>query len=102
MSNWSSEVIEAKKISKGPIGVGTTSSSSVRLLGRRIENTFIITAFEPNKKLSSKTTSGPVEAIADLNFEPTEDGTKVTISVQAEMGDFFKLAKPIVTGLSRK
>jgi uncharacterized membrane protein len=65
MPNWSSELVEAKKISEGPTGVGTKFSSSAKMLGRRIDNTLEVTSFEPNKKLSVEMVSGPIEAHKD-------------------------------------
>jgi uncharacterized protein YndB with AHSA1/START domain len=102
MPNWTSGLVESKKTSDGPIGVGTTFSGSMKMLGRRIDNTGKVTAFESNKKISHVLTSGPVEANAEWNFEPTDDGTKVTVSVQADLAGFFKLAEPIIKGIMRK
>ena len=42
-----------------------------------------------------RTTSGPIRAEGEYTFEPVEGGTKVTLAFEAELGGFFKLAKPI-------
>lgn len=95
MSQWALELREAKKTSEGPVGVGTTFSGVVQLLGRRMENNHEVTEYEPNRKYSFKTTSGPVPMEAESTFESVAGGTRVTILAEAEPGGFFKLAEPI-------
>ena len=102
MTNWDSELIEVKKISEGPTGVGTKFSGPTKILGRRIDSTLAVIAFEPNKKLSANLVSGPIEATIKWNFEPTEGGTKVTWAAQANIGGFFKVVEPIVKRIMQK
>ena len=97
--NWSGEVIEIKKISERPIDLGTTFSTSVRVMGRQIENTIEVVAYDQDRKLSLKTTSGPVDGFLHCNFEPVEGSTKLTVSGQGELGGFYKLVEPIVNDL---
>jgi uncharacterized membrane protein len=93
---WTEEVVEAKKITEGPIGVGTTFSDVVEIFGRRLENTLEITAYEPNRTATFKSISGPVPYEGIYTFENSNGGTQVTISIEAEPGGFFKLAKPLI------
>jgi uncharacterized protein YndB with AHSA1/START domain len=94
---WQSGAQEVIKTSEGPIGVGTAYKSVNRLLGRRLEATVEFTAYEPNKRVAGKVTSGPVPFRFENIFEPTEDGgTKVMNSGEGEPGGFFKLAEPLV------
>jgi len=56
---YDSGLLEAAKTSKGPMDVGATWQEVRKFLGRRIESTNAVTAYEPNKKFSFKSTSGP-------------------------------------------
>ena len=67
-----------------------------KLLGRRLESTAEVTAYEPNAKIAFKSTSGPVQYEAWYIFEPVDAGTKLTIVGEAETGGFFKLAEGLV------
>ncbi len=78
------------------MGVGATYTDTGRLLGLREEATLVVTGYEPNRKFGVKTTSGPIRGEGAYTFEPVEGGTKVTLVGEAELGGFFKLAKPIV------
>ena len=95
-SQWQSNCLGAVITSEGPTGVGTTFSDGAKFLGRRIESTFEITEYDPNRKVWFKTTSGPIPAKAGYTYESVEGGTKVTFGCEAEPGGLFKLAKPII------
>ena len=101
-TNWQSGVLESEQTSEGPVDVGTTSRVVRKLLGRRIESTSEITEFEQNKMVASKTTSGPIPVELRGTYEAVDDGTKVTIFVEAEVGGFFKLAEAVVGRTIRK
>ena len=102
MSVWSSEVERAWKISEGPLGKGSTWGSEVKILGRKIENTIEVTEYEPNSKWSLKPTSGPVSGDAEFHFESVTGGTKVSVSLEADTGGFFKLGEPIVNRMLQR
>ena len=95
-SQWMPGCLGARQTSEGPMGVGATYTDTGRLLGLREEGTIVVTRYEPNRKFGVKTTSGPIRGEGAYTFEPVEGGTKVTLAFEAELGGFFKLAKPIV------
>ena len=100
---WQSSAQEVVKTSDGPIGVGTTYSSVSQLLGKRLESVVEYTAYEPNKTVAGKVTSGPIPFQFETTFEPAaEGGTKVTSSGRGDAGGFFKLAEPLVARMLKR
>ncbi len=99
---WRSSVLESRQTSEGPIGVGTTLAEVIRFLGRRIESTFEVTEYEPNSKISAKTTSGPIPFEVSRTFESVEGGTRLTVTIEGETGGFFKLAEPLVARMTKR
>lgn len=99
---WESGLLETGKMSKGPMGVGTTWQEVRQFLGRRIKSTDEVTEYEPNKKFSFKSTSGPFPVEGGYTFESVEGGTRVTVTGQGETGGFFKLADPIVARMVKR
>jgi uncharacterized membrane protein len=94
---WQGATLEAKKTSEGALRVGSTSATVTKFLGRRIEASGEITEYEPNQKLSSKITSGPIPAKSSASFERAAEGqTKFSIVFEADATGFFKLAEPLV------
>ena len=100
---WQSGAQEVMKTSEGPTDVGTTYTAVTGLLGRRIESAIEITAYEPNKRMAGKTTSGPIPFQFDNTIEAlAEGGTKVTNSAEGAPGGFFKLAEPVVARMIKR
>jgi uncharacterized membrane protein len=99
---WSSWSREVKITSAGPIGVGTTYRAVVTFLGRRIEGEIECTEYEPNRSYATKSTSGPFPAESRVTFERVEGGTRVTNTLVAEPGGFFKLAEPLLVSMIKR
>ena len=102
LTQWMSELVEAKQTSEGPVGVGTTISAVATPLGRRAESIQEVTEYEPNRKFTFKSTSGPVESKDEYTFESVAGGTKVTRVAEAKMGGFFRLAEPVAVRMMRR
>ena len=100
-SKWRSGVVESRKTSEGPVGVGSTGSEVLQFLGRRMETSYEITEFEQDKKLSFKTTSGPVPMEGGYLLEASGGGTRIAFSIQGDASGFFKLAEPVLARWSR-
>ena len=98
---WRQGLVEVKKLSDELV-VGTRASEVLQFLGRRMETTYEITEYEPNKKFGFKTTSGPIPMEGGFNVEPAEGGTKVSFKIQGEAGGFFRLAEPILARMVRR
>jgi hypothetical protein len=55
-----------------------------------------VTEFDPNRGWGYKSISGPFASAARFNLEPVNGGTRVTISEEGKVGEFFKLAEPVM------
>ncbi len=99
---WTSGALEAKQTSPGPIGVGTTTHSVNKFLGRRIENDSEVTEFEPNRKFAWQSKSGPFPVQASVTLAQIEGDTRVNLTIEAEPGGFFKLAEPLIVSSARR
>ena len=101
-SQWQGMVLEAKQTSEGPVGVGTTGQVVSQFLGKRMESSWEVTEYELNRKATLKTTSGPVPYEQSATLESVDDGTKVTLVAEYEVGGFFKLAEPIIARMAQR
>ena len=95
-TQWQASVIEASKTSEGPMGVGATGREVRRFMGRQMESTFEVTEFEPDRKMSFKSTSGPIAMRGRYILEPAVGGTRLSIVVDGELDGLLKLAEPMV------
>ena len=96
IAQWSSNTESAEWTSEGPPGVGSTQRDVGKVLGRKIESTSEITAWDPPKVFGQKSTSGPVPWESMWKLEPKENGTQLTVRAGAELGGFFKMAEGLV------
>jgi uncharacterized protein YndB with AHSA1/START domain len=97
MPEWQSMVLEARKTTPGPMAVGTRIDDVRKFLGRRLESTVEVTAFEPNKSYDLTVVSGPIPVTMKQRLEsPTPGTTCITVNGEGQPGGFFKLAEPLV------
>jgi Polyketide cyclase / dehydrase and lipid transport len=87
---WQYGILKSAQISEGGIGVGTFFRSIGHFMGRRIEGTFEVTEYEPNRKYGFKSLSGPLHSQTLYTFELAGGATKVNISTQASAINIFQ------------
>ena len=75
---------------------GANGKEVRKFLGRRMESTLKIEAFEPPRRFALQVTSGPVPFHVEQTVEPEGPGSRVSVTIEGEPGGFFKLADPLV------
>jgi uncharacterized protein YndB with AHSA1/START domain len=101
--HWQAGLVEVRRLTDGPIGVGTRHTIVRTFMGRRlaVENEYI--AFEPGRRIAFRTTSGPMPLEASYLVEAVADGTRVTSTIAMEASGFVSLAEPLIAaGLRRE
>lgn len=96
-SEWALPVVERRKLSDGPIGVGTLFAAVDQFPGRKVEFTVEITAFEPHDRLAAAW-SKPIEGGWDATFADVEGGTRLTLDAYANPSGAFKLLARTLKG----
>ncbi|HKP89352.1 MAG TPA: SRPBCC family protein [Thermoleophilaceae bacterium] len=102
---FSPRVQEIRKVTDGPVGVGTVFESTVKDAGMKTSRTFELTAFEPPKKIRWTERSKNTISVPDggYDLEPVGDGqTKVTIRNTFEGRGFGKVIVGLVTRAAAK
>ena len=99
---WNTTLQESEITSEGPLGVGTTVRSVSRVLGQTAELTSEVTEYQVNRKKAVKSTSGPFPFESSAVFEPVDSGTKLTFSMQAELGGILRLITPVIIRMGKR
>ena len=99
---WQGGMKSARFTSEGPVAVGSTYEQVASFLGRRIETTFEVVAFEADRSITIASTSGTFPITVTRSVEPIEGGTRVHADVAGEPGGLFKLAGPLLARMVRK
>lgn len=90
---WQYGTLESARVSAGAIGVGAFFRSIGHLMGRRLLGTFEITEYEANRKYGFKSLSGPLHSQTLYTFEMAGGSTKINVSMQASVVDFFHISE---------
>jgi len=86
-----------------PAGVGSTSMSEIRFLGMPVKVVWEVIEYDAPQKIGVKTIEGPVSVEARYTFEPVNgDQTKITVHGEADVGDIFSLADPLVERMAQR
>jgi uncharacterized membrane protein len=101
-AKWQSSVVEAELTSEGPMGAGSTGREVRMLMGRRVETSYRITEWDANRRYSLESTSGPISVQAAYTFEPTDVGTKLSLSLEPKVGGFLKLMEPMIIDMGQR
>lgn len=100
LPDWQSSAVETRV--DGPIGVGTRFTETRRMLGREGRTELEVTVFEPARRLTLRSLSGPVKVNVDHRLEPRGDGTILSVVAEAEPGSLMKLAEPVLARQARR
>ena len=93
---WQYATLETARLSESGNGIGSFFRSISNLMGRRNMSTFEVTEYKPNKRYSFKSLSGPLHSQTSYSFETFKSCTKINISMQASVIDFFRMDESLV------
>ena len=101
---WQPGIVEAHKDPPGDTTVGTRKRYVSEFMGKRMENTYVTTRFEPNVRVSYETTTGSVlQAKVQLRFEEVGEGTRVTMGVTGKATGVLRFVpKSVLEGVFQK
>ena len=89
---WQPNIVEARQEPPGATRLGTRKSYVSEFMGRRVENTYVVQAFEPNERVVYQTTpESSLQAAVEISWEPVPSGTRVIMRVQGEATGPLKL-----------
>ena len=100
---WETDFQEVKRLSSGPVGLGTAYQCLLKLPGQTASSKFEITEFAPNQKIAFQgEPAGPAKPKGSFLFESVTGGTKITSMPQPEFSGFFRLLEGLMGGYIRK
>jgi carbon monoxide dehydrogenase subunit G len=101
---FSPRVLEIRKTTDGPPGVGTVYASTVKDAGMKTKREFKLTEFEPPRRIRWAEVSKNVVTASEggYDLEPDGAGTRVTIHNVLEGHGLGKLIAPLALRSARK
>ena len=101
LPQWQDGVVEVRT-DDDKTRVGSRFVEVRSFLGKRIESTIEIVAYEPSRLFTIKVIEGPIPFEVRHTIEPEGDATRVDVVGEGEPGGFFKLADPLVERAVRR
>lgn len=101
-AEWQTGVIESRVTSEDSVEVGSTYRYVTQMLGRQIRTEGEVITCDLNKGFFYRSTKAPFQIVGGYTFEKTNDGTKVTQRIVADIEGFFRLAQPIVVRTTKR
>ena len=97
LPEWSGIVQEVRKEAQGQPREGDRYTSVAKFLGRRFETPLEVTAHDPPRRHSDRSTGGPFpQEYTYILEEVAGGGTRLTLVAEGEPGGFFRLVGPLL------
>jgi hypothetical protein len=93
---WQYGTLASTTLSQGGGHSGTFFRSIRHLVGRRVEGTFEVTLYEPNRKYGFKSLSGPLNSQTSYTFEMVDGSTRISLSTQARVVNSLRVDDAIL------
>jgi uncharacterized protein YndB with AHSA1/START domain len=91
---WNYAISETRKITGGPVDVGSRYRQT-RTVPTRSEETFEVTEFEPDRRLSIQGTLGPFHGDISYLLEPAGTATALTNTMNLQPSGPLRLVAPL-------
>ena len=101
--HWQSGLLEVRRTTDGPLGVGTRHTFVRTFMGRRMEGSNEYTRWEPNRLVAFQATSGAVGLNASYLVEPVgTDGARLTSRLEMRAPGLLRVAEPLMSATLRR
>jgi Polyketide cyclase / dehydrase and lipid transport len=99
---WTVGVKESKRLTAGPPANGARYRVVGKLLGRSVESSYQITAFDRDRGFEGTMTSPMFGFCERYRFESDQDATRLSMNAAVEPRGVFRLLTPIMTAGVRR
>ncbi len=101
-ARWDPDVIELRKLTEGPVGVGTRGQE-LRRFGTTQRIEFEVTEYVPGRRLALRDAPGIFFLHRSYDFEPLPRGTRVTFTFSVSPRTLpGRLLLPVISRLIRR
>jgi len=99
---WTVGVKQSRRLTDGPPAAGARYRVMGALLGRPVESSYQVTAFEPGCGFDGTMTSPMLGFCEQYRFEQDQGGTRVCMSADVEPHGVFRFLSPVMAAGVRR
>ncbi|HEX6444357.1 MAG TPA: SRPBCC family protein [Streptosporangiales bacterium] len=101
--HWYANIRSVEWRTRPPLRVGSRFTFVARFLGRQLEYTYEVVAFEPGERLVMRTSEGPFPMETTYEWETCDDDrTRMTLRNRGEPSGFARLGAPVLANAMRQ
>jgi carbon monoxide dehydrogenase subunit G len=85
MAEWDPGIAEARRITDGPIGIGTEFDVVALFRGSRVPFRYRVTAYEENRRIVLDGEGAKARSTDEITFEPAAAGTRIVYEAELRL-----------------
>ena len=94
---WEREVVEIRRITDGPVGVGSRAIMVRREFGRTSESEYVLTEFEPDRRIAAHHPDSSMDFQISFEITPVDsDACTVKVDVAAQPLRWARILEPLM------
>lgn len=101
-AEWDPGIVESRRTSEGPVGVGTTYDVVAEFRGSRQPFRYRVTEYVEGRRLVLDGEGDKARSVDTIEFEATARGTRITYEADFRMKGVYRLVEPFLGGTFRK
>jgi uncharacterized protein YndB with AHSA1/START domain len=100
LPEWQASAVESR--ADGPLAEGSRIVERRSLFGREAETELEVTCYEPGRRLSLRSVSGPLNFSIDHLLDGIEGATRLHVTAAARPAGLLRFAKPALASRARQ
>ena len=101
-SKFLDNIKESKKLSEGPIGVGTIFRETRVVSGKEATADLLVTAYEPNSRVSISTEAEGIKVDYHYRLSLQDEGTRLLWLCELKAAGLRRMMLPMVAAIMKK
>jgi len=99
---WQYGTLASTRAAESMTGLGACFQSVGHFMGQRIQSTFEVTEYEPNKKYGFKSLSGPLQSYTSYTLDIASGYTQINLLTQANVVNLMDLNEKVLEKKMKK
>lgn len=99
---WREGITEMRRITEGPLGVGTQTREVLKSMGRDNVTVGEVVEYVPNQRIAFRSLKGPIPVEGFREFAASTNGTDFTYSLTLKPSGFWWVLQPVLKSMLRK
>ena len=95
-AEWDPGVVEAERLTAGPLGEGSEFRVVARFMGRKVPLTYVVTEYEAPTRIVLRGESSTVVSLDEVTVSHADDGALVTYDARLTLKGPLRVADPLL------